>query len=68
VPEHLHLDLRYVLVAPPDAKPVHSDDEHFDMRWFTWDETGNLPLDSSLRRALDKVQRICGGVRRMDAG
>lgn len=32
-----HLDVRYLLVAPPDAEPVCSA-ESADVRWFGWDE------------------------------
>ena len=37
-----HLDVRYLVVAPPDAQPVVSD-ESDDVRWFPWD---GLPHDA----------------------
>jgi 8-oxo-dGTP pyrophosphatase MutT (NUDIX family) len=37
-----HLDVRYLVVAPPDAEPVVSD-ESDDVRWFAWDA---LPRDA----------------------
>jgi 8-oxo-dGTP pyrophosphatase MutT (NUDIX family) len=37
-----HLDVRYLVVAPPRAQPVASD-ESDDVRWFAWDA---LPGDA----------------------
>ena len=37
-----HLDVRYLVVAPPGAEPVVSD-ESDDVRWFAWDA---LPGDA----------------------
>jgi 8-oxo-dGTP pyrophosphatase MutT (NUDIX family) len=37
-----HLDVRYLVVAPPNAQPVVSD-ESDDVRWFAWDA---LPADA----------------------
>ena len=37
-----HLDVRYLVVAPPGAQPVVSD-ESDDVRWFPWD---GLPNDA----------------------
>ena len=37
-----HLDVRYLVVAPPGAEPVVSD-ESDDVRWFAWDA---LPADA----------------------
>ncbi|MGE0879670.1 MAG: NUDIX hydrolase [Acidimicrobiia bacterium] len=34
---HTHLDVRYVLVAPPDD-PTPPDGESPDVRWFSWDD------------------------------
>ena len=50
-PEHDHLDTRYLLVAPGDAREVISD-ESIELRWFTEDETRELDLDDSVRRLL----------------
>ncbi len=58
VPAHKHLDLRYLVVAPPNAEPVHRDEEHHDMRWFGWEETQALDLDAPLRRALAKARAL----------
>ncbi len=61
VAEHRHLDLRFLLVAQPDAVIIHRPEEHLGMRWFTWDETADLALDPPLRRALKKAQRLVNG-------
>ena len=51
-PEHRHLDLRYLVVAPPDAVLHRQAAEARALRWFTWDELAALDLDPGLRRAL----------------
>jgi 8-oxo-dGTP pyrophosphatase MutT (NUDIX family) len=56
-PAHLHLDLRYLVVAPPKATLRRSPAESEDLRWFGWDELRGLELDPGLRRALGKVRR-----------
>jgi 8-oxo-dGTP pyrophosphatase MutT (NUDIX family) len=51
-PEHSHLDLRYLVVAPSDAVLHRQAAEARALRWFTWDELAALDLDPGLRRAL----------------
>jgi 8-oxo-dGTP pyrophosphatase MutT (NUDIX family) len=52
-----HLDVRYVVVTPPGARPVVSDESE-EVRWFPWDA---LPVDAVVdlsrlvRRARDLV-------------
>ena len=58
VPEHDHLDIRFVLVAPPGATPQHLAEEHHGVRWFSWEEADKLDLDLSLRRALKKAREL----------
>ena len=36
-PVHLHLDVRWLALAPPDARPV-ANAESLELRWFTLDE------------------------------
>lgn len=58
VPAHNHLDIRYVLMAPPGADPQHLADEHHSVRWFSWKEALALNLDESLIRALRKTRNL----------
>jgi hypothetical protein len=57
-PAHQHLDLRYLVVAPPGAAFSRSALETRDMRWVRWDEVRGLGPDAGLRRALAKAQRL----------
>jgi 8-oxo-dGTP pyrophosphatase MutT (NUDIX family) len=47
---HVHLDLRYLLLAPDDD-PAPAPGESQVARWFTWDEADDV-ADESLRNAL----------------
>ena len=55
-PAHLHLDLRYLVVAPAEAAPVRSEVESLELRWFGWEELSRLDLDPGLQRALAKAR------------
>ncbi|PYQ15781.1 MAG: NUDIX hydrolase [Acidobacteria bacterium] len=55
-PAHLHLDLRYLVLAPRAAGLVRSASESEDLRWFGWPELDRLDLDSGLRRAFGKAR------------
>lgn len=53
--EHVHLDLRYLLVAP-DAEPAPSPAESQDVGWFGWEEAAAIAdeaLAGALRAARD---------------
>jgi 8-oxo-dGTP pyrophosphatase MutT (NUDIX family) len=52
---HLHLDLRYLLLAPDDD-PAPAPGESQVARWFTWDEANEV-ADESLRNALRAARR-----------
>ena len=54
---HLHLDLRYVVIAPAGAALLRSTKETNALRWFGWDELAGLGLDGGLRRGLAKARR-----------
>ena len=60
VPEHDHLDLRYLFVAPPDATLQRCIEETRDARWFTWDELAAVGLDPAAHRMFGKAQAIVG--------
>lgn len=49
---HLHLDLRYLAVAPAGAGLRRRAAEARALRWFAWDELPALDLDAGLCRAL----------------
>lgn len=57
-PAHLHLDLRYLVLAPRKATLARSPAESEDLRWFDWAELPALDLDPGLRRALGKVRTL----------
>jgi len=59
-PAHEHLDLRYLVIAPPDARIAPGQGESARIRWFRWDELAGLDLDSGLTRALAKARAISG--------
>ncbi len=48
-PEHRHLDVRYVVLAPPDAVAVGNDESH-QLRWVDLATLDELAGDDSLRR------------------
>ena len=48
-PEHLHLDTRFLVWAPPGARAV-TGDESIDLRWLSPGELEGLPADPTLER------------------
>jgi len=48
-PEHLHLDTRFLVHAPPGARERASE-ESLELRWFTRAEAADLETDDSVRR------------------
>jgi 8-oxo-dGTP pyrophosphatase MutT (NUDIX family) len=59
-PAHLHLDLRYLVLAPPEAPLRRAEAEASELRWFAWDALTGLGLDPGLDRALAKARRHFG--------
>jgi 8-oxo-dGTP pyrophosphatase MutT (NUDIX family) len=57
-PAHLHLDLRYAVMAEASAALFRAAKEANALRWFGWDELGGLGLDPGLRRGLAKARRL----------
>ncbi|MFJ9348945.1 NUDIX hydrolase [Streptomyces sp. NPDC101237] len=53
-PCHWHFDVQYVAVAPPGAAHAVSD-ESLDVRWFAYDEVGEV-ADESVVRLLDAAR------------
>ena len=62
-PEHEHLDLRYLVLAPADASLRRAEIESEELRWFGWDDVEDLDLDAGLRRGLGKARAIVAGRR-----
>ncbi len=54
--DHVHLDIRYLLVGP-DAEPAPPPAESQDVRWFTWEEADAI-ADDSLVGALRSARRL----------
>lgn len=55
---HLHLDLRYVLLAPPDARIRQNEAESSALAWFAIAAARGLDVDASLDRALARLERL----------
>jgi 8-oxo-dGTP pyrophosphatase MutT (NUDIX family) len=53
-PEHLHLDTRFVVWAPPHARVVRSDESHA-LGWFAPSELAAIDVDDSVRRLFARV-------------
>ncbi len=56
---HTHLDLRYLLAAPPDD-PSPGSGESPDVAWFVWDEAHRI-ADAGLIGALRAAEHLIGG-------
>ena len=50
-PPHLHLDVRYLIVAPNDCEPAPNHEVQ-DCKWVTLDELDDADLDASTKRLL----------------
>jgi 8-oxo-dGTP pyrophosphatase MutT (NUDIX family) len=55
-PAHQHLDLRYLVLAPPEAALEPAVREARVTRWFSWAELPSLDLDPGLVRGLGKAR------------
>ena len=54
--DHVHLDLRYLLLGP-DAEPAPPPGESQDVAWFTWEEAEAM-ADEALVGALRSARRL----------
>jgi 8-oxo-dGTP pyrophosphatase MutT (NUDIX family) len=57
-PEHLHLDVRFLLVAERPEALAHDPGESHGARWVPWDEALALADEPALRRLLSKARRL----------
>ncbi len=58
-PEHEHHDIRFLLIAPPDARLIISD-ESLDLRWFPRSELEKMAGDGSVLRLAQKAHALLG--------
>ena len=56
-PAHLHLDIRYLLVAPADATP-HASSESKGIAWKPLDEILRTSPEGGTKRAVAKILRL----------
>lgn len=52
-PAHVHLDVRFVVLAPPNAQIAHNE-EAIDAQWVAWDDAGEYGVQGELRRLMGK--------------
>ncbi|MBV8639957.1 MAG: NUDIX hydrolase [Verrucomicrobia bacterium] len=56
-PAHFHYDVRYVLIAPEDAK-LRTSPESKELRWFTGEEMKEWSLEPGLLRLIERWQAL----------
>jgi 8-oxo-dGTP pyrophosphatase MutT (NUDIX family) len=56
-PDHLHLDVRHLVIAPPGAE-VHPNEESLDHRWATPEELPGLGCDPGTQRMVLAARRL----------
>lgn len=59
-PEHLHLDVRFLVTARDAAALAHDPRESFGARWLGWEEAIERVDDAALRRLLTKARALVG--------
>jgi hypothetical protein len=52
---HIHYDVRYLVAADQERKPVVSDESH-DVRWFTIADAREVTNERSMHRQFDKIE------------
>ena len=65
-PAHLHLDVRFLVIAPPDAAATINH-ESLDARWVTSEDAEGLIASDELRRLVDKGLAIAGSAVALDS-
>lgn len=60
-PEHLHLDVRYLVVAEDPEALAHDPNESFGAQWLPWDEALARADEAPLRRMLEKARAAARG-------
>ncbi len=54
-PEHWHLDVRFLVLAPSDVRERISS-ESIDLGWFTAQEAAAIDTDASVRRLYERIR------------
>ncbi len=64
MPQHDHLDVRYLLVADPEEPLRRDDTESIELGWFGLDEAEDLLDEEGSRRVLAKLRELrrCAGL------
>ncbi|OJT16333.1 NUDIX hydrolase [Archangium sp. Cb G35] len=58
-PEHLHLDVRFLVVAEDPESLAHDPAESFGAQWVTWDEAlARTAGEAPLRRMMEKAREV----------
>jgi len=60
-PEHLHLDIRYLIIAEDPQALAHDPNESFGAQWLGWTEALERADEAPLRRLLDKARVAARG-------
>lgn len=55
-PEHVHLDVRYLVVAEDPESLAHDPGESSGAQWLTWDEALARADEAPLRRLMEKAR------------
>ena len=58
---HDHLDVRYLVLAPPGARPA-GNHESLDLRWATYDELPGFDVDDGLLRLARAALAVLDGL------
>lgn len=56
-PAHLHFDVRFLVLAPPDAT-LDRNEESTDLRWVSFDALDDFAPDAGLRRLAATARRV----------
>jgi 8-oxo-dGTP pyrophosphatase MutT (NUDIX family) len=57
VPEHLHYDVRYLVMGDHREAPVVSEESH-DVAWFPLDDARKLTNETSMQRQFSKIAAL----------
>ncbi|ATB31241.1 NUDIX hydrolase [Melittangium boletus] len=61
-PEHLHLDVRFLVVAENPEALLHDPNESSGAQWFGWDEAlARVGQEAALRRLMEKARGVVRG-------